>query len=148
MRPRTSDDALSVILERLQRVEDHCTTITSTKKSTDALEASHASVAAAEDHAPLRHTSTYNGAQSNVSSPAPSSVVGGCAVSPWTAFTTPSAAPEVDTAAVLKDAVDQVQRLRLQTIAAATITQDVKIPSELCKEWIQSKLRASNVCLS
>ncbi|KAK1854556.1 fungal specific transcription factor [Colletotrichum chrysophilum] len=131
----TTDDALSTILERLQRVEEHCTTLPNGGQAVGSLDAAPPAPAS-DPPAPLRHTSTSNSAPSNVSSPAPSSAA--VVASPWTSFATPSATPEIDTAAILKDAVDQVQRLRLQTIATATITENVTIPPELCKQWIEN----------
>ncbi|TDZ35871.1 hypothetical protein CTRI78_v011418 [Colletotrichum trifolii] len=153
----TTDDALSTILERLQRVEKHCTalpTATQTQGSEEDVPATgsasestpvHPSARAAASASsseplptPRRHASIPNSVPSNVSSPAPSSAAGGLATSPWTSLATPIAAPELDTAAILKDAVDQVQRLRLQTIATAAITENVRVPPELCRVWIQN----------
>ncbi|KAF9877446.1 hypothetical protein CkaCkLH20_05146 [Colletotrichum karsti] len=119
------------------RVEKHVTTLPNERQSLGARDVP-TTAAGADPPAPPRHTSTSNSAPSNVSSPAPSSVACGQATSPWTSLATPSASPEIDTAAILKDAVDQVQRLRLQTIAAATITENVHLPPELCRKWIES----------
>ncbi|KAK1660079.1 hypothetical protein BDP55DRAFT_677692 [Colletotrichum godetiae] len=137
----TTDDALSTILERLQRVEKHCTTLPNGNQDPESRDGPPASVAAdppAVAPPPRQRTSSSNSAPSNISSPAPSSVAGGQATSPWTSFATPSAIPELDVAAILKDAVDQVQRLRLQTVSASVITQNVKIPPELAKQWIKN----------
>ncbi|KAF6821986.1 fungal specific transcription factor [Colletotrichum musicola] len=142
----TTDGALSTILERLQRVEQHCTTLPAATSNPapgpDAFSTPPAPTtdpptgAVGPGPAPPRHASTSTSIPSNVSSPAPSSVA--VATSPWTSIATPSASPEIDTAAILKDAVDQVQRLRLQTIATAAITEDVRIPADLSKEWIKN----------
>ncbi|KAK1701652.1 hypothetical protein BDP67DRAFT_22684 [Colletotrichum lupini] len=137
----TTDDALSTILERLQRVEKHCTTLPNGNQDPQSRDAPPASVAADPPAAappPRQRTSSSNSAPSNLSSPAPSSAAGGQATSPWTSFATPSAIPELDVAAILKDAVDQVQRLRLKTVSAAVVTQDVRVPPELAKQWIKN----------
>ncbi|KAG7038296.1 fungal specific transcription factor [Colletotrichum scovillei] len=137
----TTDDALSTILERLQRVEKHCTTVPNGNQDLESRDGPPASVAADPPAAAPPHrqrTSSSNSAPSNLSSPAPSSVAGGQATSPWTSFATPSAISELDVAAILKDAVDQVQRLRLQTVSAAVVTQDVRVPPELAKQWIKN----------
>ncbi|KAJ0384520.1 hypothetical protein COL922a_008222 [Colletotrichum nupharicola] len=125
----------SAHLNPLSRVEEHCTTLPNGGQAVGSLDAAPPAPAS-DPPAPLRHTSTSNSAPSNVSSPAPSSAA--VVASPWTSFATPSATPEIDIAAILKDAVDQVQRLRLQTIATATITENVTIPPELCKQWIEN----------
>ncbi|KAJ0325455.1 hypothetical protein Brms1b_000763 [Colletotrichum noveboracense] len=125
----------SAHLNPLSRFEKHCTTLPNGGQAVGSLDAAPPAPAS-DPPAPLRHTSTSNSAPSNVSSPAPSSAA--VVASPWTSFATPSATPEIDTAAILKDAVDQVQRLRLQTIATATITENVTIPPELCKQWIEN----------
>jgi hypothetical protein len=51
--------------------------------------------------------------------------------------TPPSCA--TDATAVLKDAVDGVQKLRLQTYSASVVTEEIKIPPDLAKSWIRSK---------
>ncbi|KAK7453122.1 hypothetical protein Landi51_04117 [Colletotrichum acutatum] len=123
------------------RVEKHCTTIPNGNQDPESRDGPSASVATDPPAAappPRQRTSSSNSAPSNFSSPAPSSVAGGQATSPWTSFATPSAIPELDVAAILKDAVDQVQRLRLQTVSAAVVTQDVRVPPELAKQWIKN----------
>ncbi|KAK6207949.1 fungal specific transcription factor [Colletotrichum tabaci] len=149
----TTDGALSTILERLQRVERHCTTISAPSRD----------LRLSEDRAPDETpapppppplvpppprqasisssipNSIYNSVPSTFPSPAASSAAGGQATSsPWTSLATPCAAPELDVASILKDAVDQVQRLQLQAISAAVITQNVRIPPELAKTWIKN----------
>ncbi|TKW49366.1 hypothetical protein CTA1_12961 [Colletotrichum tanaceti] len=158
----TTDDAMSTILERLQRVEQHYTTISAPSRSL--------SLGLSEDRAPdepsapppapplvppPRHASIpssipnsipnsiSNGIPSTFPSPAASSAAVGLPTSPWTpslAATPPCAAPELllDVAAILKDAIDQVQRLQLQAISAAVITQNIRIPPELAKTWIKN----------
>nr|XP_036577229.1 fungal specific transcription factor [Colletotrichum truncatum]KAF6784141.1 fungal specific transcription factor [Colletotrichum truncatum] len=131
----TTDDALSTILERLQRVEKHCTTL---PNATQPLGTRDVPPVPAPDSIGHQHASVSQSTPSNVPSPCPSSAAGGAATSPWTSIATPSATPEIDTAAILKDAVDQVQRLRLQSISTAAITENVKIPSDLSKQWIEN----------
>ncbi|KZL67501.1 fungal specific transcription factor [Colletotrichum incanum] len=132
----TTDGALSTILERLQRVEKHCTTISAPSQNPESPKGPLAPAPAPP--APLRHTSSSHSIPSNFSSPAPSSTTGGQETSPWTSFATPCVTTELDVAAILKDAVHQVQRLRLQTCSTAVITQHVEIPPELAKQWIKN----------
>ncbi|KAJ0302807.1 hypothetical protein COL516b_006844 [Colletotrichum fioriniae] len=131
----------SAQLNPLSRVEKHCTTLPNGNQDPESRDGPPVYVATDPPAAapPSRQrTSSSNSAPSNLSSPAPSSVAGGQATSPWTSFATPSAIPELDIAAILKDAVDQVQRLRLQTVSAAVVTQDVRVPPELAKQWIKN----------
>lgn len=38
--------------------------------------------------------------------------------------------------------MDQVQKLRLRTYSTLVVTEEIKIPSDLAKSWIRSKLIA------
>lgn len=44
----------------------------------------------------------------------------------------------LDVTSTLKDAVDQVQKIRLRGIAHDTVSEEVSIPPVLAKRWIQS----------
>lgn len=61
---------------------------------------------------------------------------------PWTvsSVTTPTAAasPSVDATATMKEAMDQVQKLRLRTYGSSVVTDEINIPPELAKQWIHN----------
>lgn len=48
--------------------------------------------------------------------------------------------PNLDATAILKDAIDQVERQKLRSYAKSVITDKIDIPPELAKAWIHSKL--------
>ena len=45
---------------------------------------------------------------------------------------------ELGVTSTLKDAVDQVQKIRLRGIAHDTVSEEVNIPPALAKRWVQS----------
>jgi hypothetical protein len=50
-----------------------------------------------------------------------------------------SSTPEFDPAALLKDAVDEVQKRRLRSLTTKSMTEDTSVPKELAKAWIKGK---------
>ncbi|KAI2896353.1 hypothetical protein CBS63078_5644 [Aspergillus niger] len=111
---RRIEDTLSVILERLQRLEER-TTPTSTNIS--------------------RHSSEAPESLSeNTSCKTPPEISNDYASS----CDTPAVSSGFDGAAVLQDALDRVQRLRHQTTSVETIEASLDIPRDLAKAWVRS----------
>lgn len=134
---RIQNDTLSIILERLQRVEEQCIALPPPQASSSMSGGPESSTTSPY---PMRHAlpSIEEALASLPYAGLPSTLCNH--VSPvfqGPATSTPSAG--VDATAILKDAVDHVQRLRLQGYAGAVITEDITIPSELAKTWVKSK---------
>ncbi|KEY67848.1 hypothetical protein S7711_04985 [Stachybotrys chartarum IBT 7711] len=127
-------DALTVILDRLRRVEEQCTTLpqTLTDPSTIAARGS-ATQSPAVPHATLSSGTP----KSQTTSPAASFVTADRA-SHGTPLPSSSSSHgrALDATAILKDAVDLVERHVLQDIASSIITQEIHIPADLAKSWI------------
>lgn len=91
-------NALSAILQRLQRVEKYCTAVPSLSL----------------DPSPQSDSTEPTSIQNVLSTDR-----------------------ETNVATMLREAVSQVQKLRLQTFSKSVITQHVHIPPKLAKTWIK-----------
>ncbi|KAK7425747.1 hypothetical protein QQZ08_007722 [Neonectria magnoliae] len=136
-----ANSPLSTILQRLEKVEEHVTSLHPVPPSPDV--SSNAPSTSVDRELPrrakARHEAGYfNG--STTSSPASAAslnIVGAGSDTPRTCGSN-SPLADLDIAAVLVEAVGQVQRLRLQGIAKATLTAGITIPPELAKDWIRN----------
>ncbi|CAI4214414.1 unnamed protein product [Parascedosporium putredinis] len=152
---------LSIILERLQRVEESLTNNRSNADSSstgpDTDPSSGTSSRAPEPFAtPSRATSTdLDSPTSRTHPPLPVpppraakmgsssiSFSGPCSI--WTGTRSPDFLREasdglpLDAAAVLTNALIQVERIRVKGLATATVTEQISIPSDLAKIWIKN----------
>ncbi|KAK7421174.1 hypothetical protein QQX98_002303 [Neonectria punicea] len=134
-----ANSPLSTILQRLEKVEEHVTSLHPVPPSPDTgTNAPSASVGELPRRAKVRHEAGYFNSTS--SSPASAVSLNILSAGTNTPRTCGSSSPlaDLDIAAVLVEAVGQVQRLRLQGIAKATLTAGITIPPELAKDWIRS----------
>ncbi|KAG9252157.1 uncharacterized protein F5Z01DRAFT_660982 [Emericellopsis atlantica] len=147
-----ANGALSTILERLQRVEQQCVALPADSQQGSPAEA----VPDVPSHRPLAEqpattvsrpsalpASVALHSQSAKSSPALSTTpYGPTPRSPWRPQTTAAATPAISSnsvhaTAILKDAMEQVERHRLQTYSASMITSEIDIPPDLARTWIR-----------
>ncbi|KAF7553332.1 hypothetical protein G7Z17_g3685 [Cylindrodendrum hubeiense] len=134
-----TDSPLSTILQRLQRVEEHVISLNPLPPGSDASpEAPRVNGRRTRSSNAAPEAAFFNG--STVSSPAshasPSILTAGTNTPRTSGSSYPLA--DVDITAVLVGAVGQVQRLRLQYIAKATLTAGITIPAQLAKDWIDN----------
>ncbi|KAM5355177.1 hypothetical protein ACJ41O_001823 [Fusarium nematophilum] len=106
------------------------------------LEAQTASSSTINASAPTPFTAN---ASSTSSSPAGSSSVN---CNDYSCATTPHRPRnEIDATAILKEAVDQVQELRLRAFGSAVITDSIVIPTDLAKEWVRNYFTHMPACM-
>ncbi|KND93071.1 hypothetical protein TOPH_02093 [Tolypocladium ophioglossoides CBS 100239] len=117
VRSASGDDPLNTILERLQRLEQR------------------------RAASPPRSSRDGQPDPSFATSPALSTPLTSHVPSEPSPAATLAPAPDLDATAILKDAMDQVQRQKLRSYARSVITDKIDIPPELAKAWIHSELR-------
>lgn len=120
-----SDSALSTILKRLHRLEAQ-----STLSPTPIANA-----------CALSPTTSHANPDSNSSSPSTASVLASHGSPSAIAH---HARQEFDAMTVLKDAVDQVQQLRLRSFGSAVITDSISIPADVAVKYVHSKFAHSS----
>ena len=121
-RRSATDDALAAVTDRLQRVEDSL-----------AHQLAHQTPQSKITSVPASRPSPGQPIH-NVFSPFVPDRARSAPWSPSRAIST----SELDVTSALKDAVDQVQKIRLRGLAHDTVSEDVTIPPALAKRWLQS----------
>ena len=124
---------MSVILERLQRVEETITTSNANQNGANEIatpacsNSTDSPVTGLGSHGPISTISTAPCSIWSETDPSPRSL-------PETFDTS-----RLDATAALNNAVVKVERIRVKGLAAATISENIHIPPELAIVWIKSK---------
>ncbi|KPM44456.1 hypothetical protein AK830_g2139 [Neonectria ditissima] len=129
-----ANSPLSTILQRLERVEEHVTSLRPLPSSPEA----NSNSDSVDGELPQRTKAPQDAVCLNGStSSSPAS-----AASP-SVLSTPTCGSgyplgDLDIASVLMEAIGQVQRLRLQDMAKSTLAAGITIPPQLAKGWIHN----------
>ncbi|CAH0057220.1 unnamed protein product [Clonostachys solani] len=126
-----SNQALTNILERLQKVEQHC----------DSLPSGTPFSVAQRTLDPNPEPAQSNGIQLLPMSAIPSEISSpGYLATPYSDFSLPSlpAPAPIDATSVLYGALEQVEKLMLRSFAKCVITDEVRIPKEVAKLWLSN----------
>ncbi|VUC33000.1 unnamed protein product [Clonostachys rosea] len=125
------NQALTNILERLQRVEQHCDSLPLVNNLSVAQRALGLNPDPVQSNGILLLPGSA--IPSEISSP-------GNLATPYSDFSLPSlpAPAHIDATAVLHSAMEEVEKLMLRTYAKCVITDEVRIPKEVAKLWLSN----------